>query len=91
MLAFLCRDAHLPVIGDSDATRKQSHDEKSQDVGLRTSLAVPLLKDNEKVGLISLARNQVQPFSDNQISLFRDFAAQASSRVALPRGEMFQR
>ena len=30
MLAFLCRDAHLPAIGDSDATRKQGHDEKSR-------------------------------------------------------------
>ena len=31
MLAFLCRDAHLPAIRNSDATRKQSHDEKSQE------------------------------------------------------------
>ena len=29
MLAFLCRNAHFLTIGDSDATRKQSHDEKS--------------------------------------------------------------
>jgi PAS domain S-box-containing protein len=46
--------------------------------GIRTGLFVPLLKDHEIVGLISLARKQVQPFTDNQISLFRDFAAQAT-------------
>src|SRR5690348_9755394 len=38
--------------------------------GFRTSLFVPLLKDNEIVGMISLGRKQVQPFTDKQISLF---------------------
>src|SRR5712672_2380485 len=46
--------------------------------GIRTALFVPLLKDNEIVGIISLARKQVQPFTDKQISLFRDFATQAT-------------
>jgi C4-dicarboxylate-specific signal transduction histidine kinase len=46
--------------------------------GFRTGLAVPLLKDNEIVGIITLSRKQVQPFTDRQISLFRDFAAQAT-------------
>jgi GAF domain-containing protein len=41
--------------------------------GIRTGLFVPLLKDNEIVGIISLARKQVQPFTDKQISLFRDY------------------
>ncbi|WP_354257843.1 GAF domain-containing protein [Bradyrhizobium sp. F1.13.3] len=34
-----------------------------ENAGNRTSLFVPLLKDDEIVGLISLARKQVQPFS----------------------------
>ena len=46
--------------------------------GFRTGLVVPLLKDNEIVGIISLGRTQVQPFTDKQISLFRDFAVQAT-------------
>jgi C4-dicarboxylate-specific signal transduction histidine kinase len=46
-----------------------------------------LLKDNEIVGIISLARRQVQPFTDKQISLFRDFAAQATIALESTRRE----
>src|SRR5713226_9771625 len=55
--------------------------------GLRTGLVVPLLKDNEIVGLIGLGRKQVQPFTDKQISLFRDFAAQAAIALESTRRE----
>jgi GAF domain-containing protein len=56
-------------------------------IGYRTSLSVPLLNDNEIVGIIGLARTRVQPFSDKQISLFSDFAAQASIALESPRRE----
>ena len=55
--------------------------------GLRTSLFVPLLKDNEIIGIITLGRKQVQPFTDKQISLFRDFAAQATIALESTRRE----
>jgi C4-dicarboxylate-specific signal transduction histidine kinase len=53
----------------------------------RTALLVPLLKDNEIVGVISLGRTRVQPFTDKQISLFTDFAAQASIALESTRRE----
>src|SRR6266853_4765396 len=53
----------------------------------RTALFVPLLKDNEIVGIISLGRTRVQPFTDKQISLFTDFAAQASIALESTRRE----
>ena len=53
----------------------------------RTILAVPLLKDNEIVGIIGLGRKQVQPFTDKQISLFGDFAAQATIALEITRRE----
>jgi K+-sensing histidine kinase KdpD len=48
---------------------------------------VPLLKDNEIVGTITLGRQQVQPFTDKQISLFGDFAAQATIALESTRLE----
>ena len=48
---------------------------------------MPLLKDDEIVGTITLGRKQVQPFTDRQISLFRDFAAQATIALESTRRE----
>jgi C4-dicarboxylate-specific signal transduction histidine kinase len=53
----------------------------------RTALFLPLLKDNEIVGIISLGRTRVQPFTDKQICLFTDFAAQATIALESTRRE----
>jgi GAF domain-containing protein len=55
--------------------------------GVRTCLIVPSRKDNEIVGIVTLARKQVEPFTDKQISLFVDFAAQATIALESTRLE----
>ena len=45
--------------------------------GVRTFMAVPMLKENEPIGAFLLARQEVRPFTEKQIGLVTSFANQA--------------
>jgi signal transduction histidine kinase len=45
--------------------------------GIRTTLAIPMLKEDELVGSFTVGRREVRPFTDKQIEIVQNFAAKA--------------
>jgi len=60
-----------------DAAAETAKPLSAQLAGARSHISVPMLKENEVVGSISVYRTEVRPFTDKQIELVTNFAAQA--------------
>jgi C4-dicarboxylate-specific signal transduction histidine kinase len=55
--------------------------------GIRTVLFVPMLRNDELIGTLSLARRRIEPFTEKEIELVTDFAAEAAIALEITRRE----
>ena len=76
---------HIP---DVAADANWNPPEEYRKEGIRSVLAVPMLKENTLVGAIVVYRREIQPFTEGQIALLKTFADQAV--IAIENVRLFQ-
>ena len=78
-----------PPYHEGDPTVRALADEG----GARTLILIPMLKDDKLIGVVAIYRDEVRPFTDKQIALVQNFAAQAVIAIENKRllSELHQR
>jgi signal transduction histidine kinase len=70
------RTVHIP---DADSDPDYTFD--TAGTGIRSMLGVPMLREGVPIGVLTLARSDVRPFTDKQIDLVSTFADQAAIAI----------
>jgi GAF domain-containing protein/DNA-binding response OmpR family regulator len=68
---------HVPNIDETGNSYPVTKDIQSKHTRYKAFLAVPLMRENQVIGLIFIRRNEARPFSEKQIQLVEIFASQA--------------
>ena len=91
---------HGTVVGRAALTRQVArvddpltdplyeHKDDARVGGVRSMIGVPLMREGEPIGVIALARNRVEPFTDHEIELVTTFADQAV--IAIENVRLFE-
>jgi GAF domain-containing protein len=74
-LARILETMQAAQVADMNVAEPQSPISKLG--GARTLLNVPMIKDDELTGVFAVFRQEVRPFTDKQVELVKNFAAQA--------------
>ena len=79
------RPVHIPdVLQDPEYTYREGQ----KIVGYRTMLGIPLLREQTLIGIFSIHRTRVEPFTDKEIELANSFADQAV--IAIENARLFE-
>ena len=72
---------HVPDMASESEAEYAIGVRRSRELGQRSILAAPLLREGRALGAIGLRRTDVRPFTDKQIALLRTFADQAAIAI----------